>query len=715
MPTPTSVTYLTSVNYASYTNVTYEQVINALGYTPYDDTNPDAFISGIDSTMVTTALGYTPYNATNPSGFITSSALAPYLTSETASNTYYPLTNPSAFISGIDSLMVTTALGYTPYSDTNPSGFITSSALAPYLTSETASATYQVRGNYLTTISGLDISQLNNNSGYITSSALAPYLTSETASATYQVRGNYLTTISGLDISELNNDSGYITGITSDSVITALGYTPYNSTNPSGFITSSALTPYLTIETASNTYQPIGAYLTTISGLDISELNNNSGYITSSALAPYLTSETASATYQPRGNYLTTISGLDISQLNNNSGYITSSALEPYLTSATAQSTYVDFSTAQSLYNKTLYGSSYNSNIINMGSNYSLDITSGLYGVRIFTSADRTLFHEFDFRTDGVFTTPSDISIKGSVVFSGATTDSPKTILSVADYVQNATVTIPNETGTIALTRQLADYYPITNPNNYISGITSSDVTTALGYTPYSNANPSGFITSSALTPYLTTETASNTYQPIGAYLTTISGLDISELNNNSGYITSSALAPYLTSETASATYQVRGNYLTTISGLDISQLNNNSGYITSSALAPYLTSETASATYQVRGNYLTTISGLDISELNNDSGYITGITSDSVITALGYTPYSNANPSGFITSSALTPYLTSATASTTYQPIGNYLTTISGLDISELNNNSGYITSSALAPYLTSETASATYQLRGN
>lgn len=34
----------------------------------------------IDGTQVTTALGFTPYSATNPSGFITSSALSPYAT-----------------------------------------------------------------------------------------------------------------------------------------------------------------------------------------------------------------------------------------------------------------------------------------------------------------------------------------------------------------------------------------------------------------------------------------------------------------------------------------------------------------------------------------------------------------------------------------------------------------------------------------------------------
>ena len=48
------------------------------------------------------------------------------------------------------------------------------------------------------------------------------------------------------DTSDLTNNAGFITGITSSDVTTALGYTPYNSTNPNGYITSSALSGYAT-------------------------------------------------------------------------------------------------------------------------------------------------------------------------------------------------------------------------------------------------------------------------------------------------------------------------------------------------------------------------------------------------------------------------------------------------------------------------------------
>ena len=64
-------------------SLTSTQVTNALGFTPYNATNPSGYISSITSGMVTTALGYTPYNATNPAGYITSSALSGYVTTDT--------------------------------------------------------------------------------------------------------------------------------------------------------------------------------------------------------------------------------------------------------------------------------------------------------------------------------------------------------------------------------------------------------------------------------------------------------------------------------------------------------------------------------------------------------------------------------------------------------------------------------------------------------
>jgi hypothetical protein len=93
----------------------------------------------------------------NPSGFLTASALTPYLLSSTASATYQTLAGMSSYLT-----TSAAAAGYYPLSG-NPSGFLTAASLSGYATES------WVTGQ-----------------GYITSAALSPYLTSATASTTYQ-------------------------------------------------------------------------------------------------------------------------------------------------------------------------------------------------------------------------------------------------------------------------------------------------------------------------------------------------------------------------------------------------------------------------------------------------------------------------------------------------------------------------------------------------
>ena len=54
-------------------SITKQMVIEALGYAPYNSTNPSGYITGITKSMVITALGFTPYSSANPNGYITSS------------------------------------------------------------------------------------------------------------------------------------------------------------------------------------------------------------------------------------------------------------------------------------------------------------------------------------------------------------------------------------------------------------------------------------------------------------------------------------------------------------------------------------------------------------------------------------------------------------------------------------------------------------------
>lgn len=133
----------------------------------YLNSNPSGYITGINSGMINTALGYTPYNSSNPAGYLSS----------------------------INSAQVIAALGYTPYNNANSAGYITSSST-----------------NTLTNKSGL-ISQWTNDIGYLTT-----------------INSGQITSALGYTpYNGTTNPSGFLTGITSGQVSTALGYTPLTS------------------------------------------------------------------------------------------------------------------------------------------------------------------------------------------------------------------------------------------------------------------------------------------------------------------------------------------------------------------------------------------------------------------------------------------------------------------------------------------------------
>lgn len=71
----------------------------------------------------------------------------------------------------------------------------------------------------------------------------ATTITTSISTKQAQLNGTGFVKVSGTTVSYDN--STYLTSINSSQVTTALGYTPYNATNPSGYITSSALSSYL--------------------------------------------------------------------------------------------------------------------------------------------------------------------------------------------------------------------------------------------------------------------------------------------------------------------------------------------------------------------------------------------------------------------------------------------------------------------------------------
>ena len=105
--------------------------------------------------------------------------------------------------------------------------------------------------------------------------------------------------------SDLTNDSGYISGIDSADVVTALGYTPYNASNPAGYVTSADV-PTKT-----------------------SDLTNDSGYITSAGAPVQSVNGQTGAVTTPNTTYTLSMSG-NVITLTPSSGQASSVTLPVY-------------------------------------------------------------------------------------------------------------------------------------------------------------------------------------------------------------------------------------------------------------------------------------------------------------------------------------------------------------------------------------------------
>jgi hypothetical protein len=173
---------------------------NALGFTPYNVTNPSGYLSSVS--LTTNVTGTLPI-ANGGTGSTTASAartalgleigtnVLGYRTFGTAANNntgdFYASGNPSGYISGITSTNVTDALGYTPYNSTNPAGYTT-------------------------------------NTGTVTSVSGTGSVSGLTLTGSFSTSGT-LTLGGTLSLTSLNITNG-------------LGFTPYNATNPNGYISS---------------------------------------------------------------------------------------------------------------------------------------------------------------------------------------------------------------------------------------------------------------------------------------------------------------------------------------------------------------------------------------------------------------------------------------------------------------------------------------------
>ena len=168
---------------------------------------------------------------------------------------------------------VTSALSFTPYDASNPAGYLASTNLK--------------------TVNGQSV----------------------VGSGNIQIDGG---------VTSFNTRTGAIE-LTSGDVTGALGFAPYDASNPAAYVDAAGARSAISV-TGAATYNSLTGVInvaggvTSVNGqlgdvsLSTSDITNDSGYITGAALAPYLLSATAASTYQP-----TLISGTNIKTVNGQS------------------------------------------------------------------------------------------------------------------------------------------------------------------------------------------------------------------------------------------------------------------------------------------------------------------------------------------------------------------------------------------------------------
>ena len=117
-----------------------------------------------------------------------------------------------------------------------------------------------------------------------------------------------------------------------------------------------------------------------------------------------------------------------------------------------------------------------------------------------------------DLTVQGTTTTIESAAVNTSLVFEGATADAYETTLTLVDPTADRTITLPDTTGTVALTTDLASYATLASPT--LTGVPAAP--TAAANTSTTQVATTAFVMTE-LSDYLTTATASSTYSPLAS------------------------------------------------------------------------------------------------------------------------------------------------------------------------------------------------------
>jgi len=387
--------------------------------------------------------------------------------------------------------------------------------------------------------------------------------------------------------SDLNNDEGFITHIDSTDVTTALGYTPYDSSNPDGYTTNVG-----TVTSVNNSSPDSNGNVT----LSIPAAQVNSDWDAVSGVAQILNKPTLGTMAAETASDYTKTSGLatvatsgaysDLSgtptvdqsysgvSTNAQSGVAVKSAIDAAIASvykpagSVAFASLVNPSSATEGYvynitddfttdNRFIEGSgvSYpagtNIVVINTtGTTYKFDVLVGFIDLSGYTPSSRTINGKA--LTSNISLTASDVgavyTAGTGIVVSNNEVSADALAVQELDTEQTSEITL----ATVATSGSYEDLSnkptipaatsQLTNDSGFITGITSNNVITALGYTPYNSSNPSGYqanvietvkVNGTALTP---TNKAVDIIVPSAVTEATVSGWGFTK---NVGTVTS--------------------------------------------------------------------------------------------------------------------------------------------------------------------------------
>jgi hypothetical protein len=297
------------------------------------------------------------------------------------------------------------------------------------------------------------------------------------------------------------------------------------------------------------------------------------------------------------------------------------------------------------------------------------------------------------------------VALGSSITLTNAAPDQTVTLTNGSNIT--ITGTYPNFT----LTNGVTNNNQLTNGAGYITGINSSAVTTALGYTPVTNARTltingtaydlsadrswtiaAGVSSITAGTGISTSGTSNVTITNTGV-TSNVAGTGIS-ISGGTGAVTitntgllSGAAGTGISVSTSSGNLTITNSGVTSnVAGTGISVSGATGAVTITNSGVTSITAGSGISISGATGGVIITNTITNNNQLTNGAGYITGITSGNVTTALGYTPYNSSNPSGYITGLSFDGLSSKTGGSGTYQTSGDFRA-----PIFYDSNNTGY------------------------